>query len=124
MARSQRRPWRLARNSTPGNFHGFKDSLWDDPDDPSCAICGQLILADPNARRFFDLVDDFNTASGNKFYIKLTVPKLHEFLADGQCDWRSTYRASKFGFVPYLQLPYLVVYFNSLLTCEVPLNSR
>jgi hypothetical protein len=123
MAGSQRRPWRLVRPETPGNHHAFKDSLWNDPTEPSCAICGQLILADPNPRTFFSEVDNFNAASGNRDYIKLTVPDMHEFLAAGRCDWRSTYRAGKF--VPPFDslIRYYHIYFYSRLIDEMPLNS-
>lgn len=96
MAGSRPRPWRLVRPQIPGNYYAFEDSQWNDPTQPCCAVCGQLILPDPNARTFFSQVDDFNAASGNKDYIKLTVTQMHEYLAEGQCDWRSTYRARKY----------------------------
>lgn len=100
MAKSQPLPWRLVRRRDPGNYFGFKESQWNDPAQPCCAICGQLILADPNARDFFRQVDDFNADSSNKNYTKLTVAQMHEFLAERKCDWRSTYRASKYTLLP------------------------
>ena len=96
MAGSPRRPWRLIRPQNPGNYYGFEDSQWNDKSKPCCAICGQLILADPNARNFFKEVEDFNEAPGNRNYIKLTISQMHEYLAEGKCDWRSTYRARKY----------------------------
>lgn len=95
MAGSQRRPWRLARPQDIGNYHAFKECRWNDPNQPCCAICGQLILADPNARNFFAGVKDFNAAR-NRNYIQLTNADMHEYLAEGKCDWRSTYRARKY----------------------------
>lgn len=96
MAGSQPRSWRRLSPRSPGNYYGFEDSQWNDPAQPCCAICGQLILADPNARNFFSQVEEFDAASGRRNYIKLTVSQIHEFLAEKKCDWRSTYRASKY----------------------------
>lgn len=97
MAGSQLPPWRLPRTQDIGNYYSFKECQWNEPNEPCCAICGQLILADPNARDFFKTVDDFNEASGNRNYIKLSTTQMHEYLAEGKCDWRSTYRARKYA---------------------------